>query len=65
MSEEQELDTGLLEVLALGVEPVQAPAGLRDRILAAAAAPAAVVQLPARRDATRWPRMPSDWWKRQ
>jgi len=39
MSERDEMDSRLLEALALGVDPVQPPAGLRDRILAAAAAP--------------------------
>jgi anti-sigma-K factor RskA len=40
MSEEQEMESRLQEALALGVEPVTPPAGLRDRILAAAAASA-------------------------
>src|ERR1700719_77817 len=58
MAELEEMDSRLLEVLALGVDPVQPPSGLRDRILAAAAEPAAVLQLPTRRGSTRWPRVP-------
>lgn len=59
MSEQEEVDRRLLEALALGVDPVTPPAGLRARILAAAAAPDAVVQLPTpRRTATAWPRVP-------
>lgn len=59
MSEEQEMDGRLLDALALGVEPVPPPAGLRERILAAASMPAEVVQLPAPRGAaTGWPRIP-------
>jgi anti-sigma-K factor RskA len=51
MSEQEEMDSRLLEALALGVDPVQPPPELRDRILAAAAAPtredrATVVPLP-------------------
>jgi hypothetical protein len=58
MSEEEGKDDRLLEALALGVEPVPPPAGLRERILAAASSPSAV-QLPATRPAaTRWPRVP-------
>jgi anti-sigma-K factor RskA len=58
MSEQEEMDSRLLEALALGVDPVQPPSGLRDRILAAAAEPAAVVELPTRRGTKRWPRVP-------
>jgi len=39
MSEQEEMDSGLLEALALGVDPVQPPPELRERILAAASAP--------------------------
>ncbi len=51
MSEQEEMESRLLEALALGVDPVQPPPGLRERILAAASAPAGeerapVVQLP-------------------
>ncbi|HET9410296.1 MAG TPA: anti-sigma factor [Candidatus Dormibacteraeota bacterium] len=45
MSEEEELENRVLEALALGVDPVQPPAGLRERILAEAAAPGRVVPL--------------------
>ena len=40
MSEQEEKDSRLLEALALGVDPVQPPPGLRERILSAASAPA-------------------------
>jgi len=40
MSEQEEMDTRLLEALALGVDPVPPPSGLRERILAAASEPA-------------------------
>src|ERR1700719_651376 len=40
MTEQDERDNRVLEALALGVEPVTPPAGLRERILAAAAEPA-------------------------
>lgn len=40
MSEQDELDNRVLEDLALGVEPVTPPAGLKERILAAASEPA-------------------------
>jgi anti-sigma-K factor RskA len=60
MSEEEQLESGLQEVLALGVEPVDPPAGLRERILAAAAAPAddAVVPLRWRRRVRSVARLP-------
>ena len=38
MSEEEEMQSRLLDALALGVEPVTPPAGLRERILAEASA---------------------------
>jgi len=37
MSEEEEMENRVLEALALGVDPVPPPSGLRERILAAAA----------------------------
>jgi len=40
MSEQDEMESRLLEALALGVDPVPPPPGLRQRILAAASAPA-------------------------
>jgi len=59
MSEQDEMDGRWLEALALGVDPVTPPAGLQERILAAAAEPARTVQLPApRRAAPTWPRLP-------
>jgi len=63
MSEQDERDNRVLDALALGVEPVTPPAGLRERILAAAAEPAReergrVVPLPrTRRPSAGW-RMP-------
>ena len=45
MSEENELDSPVLDALALGVEPVAPPADLRGRILAAAAGGAEIVPL--------------------
>jgi anti-sigma-K factor RskA len=38
MSDEEEMESRLLDALALGVEPVTPPAGLRERILSAATA---------------------------
>jgi anti-sigma-K factor RskA len=40
MPEQEEMESRLLEALALGVDPVEPPPGLRERILAAASAPA-------------------------
>jgi hypothetical protein len=58
MSEENELDSPVMDALALAVEPVAPPPGLRARILAAAAEPAEVV--PLRRPERRvvLPRLP-------
>ena len=52
MSEQNELDGGVLEARALGVEPVSPPPGLRARILSAASMPA------PRRAPIGWPRVP-------
>ena len=63
MTEQDERDNRVLDALALGVEPVPPPAGLRERILAAAAEPARdepgrVARLPRpRRISSGW-RMP-------
>jgi anti-sigma-K factor RskA len=60
MSEQDERDNRVLDALALGVEPVTPPVGLRERILAAAAEPAReepgrVVPLPRPRPtSSRW-----------
>lgn len=51
MSEQNELDDPTLNALALGVEPVTPPAGLRDRILGAVREGVEVV--PLRREAER------------
>jgi anti-sigma-K factor RskA len=48
MSDQEEMDSRSLEALALGVDPVQPPPGLRDRILAAAAAPGENTVVPLR-----------------
>src|SRR5437763_7362158 len=53
MSEEQEMDDPMLRALALDVESVAPPAGLRDRILASAREGAEVV--PLRRETPRRP----------
>ncbi len=53
MSEENEMDDPTLSALALGVQPVVPPAGLRDRILAAVRESAEVV--PLRRAVPRRP----------
>ncbi len=49
MSEQEQMDSRLLEALALGVDPVQPPSGLRDRILAASTAPPEDTVVPLRR----------------
>lgn len=58
MSDQEEMESRLLEALALGVEPVQPPPALRERILAAASAPAGE----ERGRLVRLPRIP--FWRR-
>ncbi len=58
MSEENELDSPAFDALALGVEPITPPPGLRERILAAAAQGGEVVPLRAPRPRRGWPRVP-------
>src|SRR5947208_969966 len=58
MSEQNELESPVLGVLALAVERVAPPAGLRERILSAAARPAEVVPITRKRREPALPRVP-------
>lgn len=58
MSEQNELDNPVLDALALAVEPVAPPAGLRERILAAAREGAEVVPLERAAPRRTFPRIP-------